>query len=142
MISWFYLRDERKFPVACVAVHLAPGANSIYYAVSTHNPIDPYSRAIARSVALGRLKANYSVIEVPVTGEYLTRREKFRVCKEIVMNNHLPRRTRDAAWGYLLDSPTLPLTNMLAYLLGMRIQRLEVKNEKGGSANSEKNLSE
>lgn len=52
----FYLRDERKTPVACVAYVLESGV--VTFAVSMHNPMDVFKRSTARNKAIGRLNAN------------------------------------------------------------------------------------
>lgn len=48
-----FLRDERNFPVGCIAMH-REGAY-ISYQLATLNPADRFDRKIARQVALGRL---------------------------------------------------------------------------------------
>lgn len=49
----FYLRDKHKFPVACVASTVQ---NSVLnFAISVHNPLDTYSKKIARKIAETRL---------------------------------------------------------------------------------------
>ena len=66
-IAVFYLRDEKKFPVACVAsMVVAEGENQprlVRYAMSVYNHEDrthnakkfPYKRERAKEIALGRL---------------------------------------------------------------------------------------
>jgi len=89
----FYLRDKNNHAVACVASELTK--EGITFAVSTHNPIDPFSKAMAREVAMGRL----------VSGRYYSisagNNVKARLLHQIVMNGHLPNRTRVAAQLWL-----------------------------------------
>jgi hypothetical protein len=47
----FWLRDEEKRPVACVAVEGA------CWALSVHRPSDPFNKALGREWAMGRLQA-------------------------------------------------------------------------------------
>lgn len=50
----FYLRDTNKFPVACVISERFKDYR-VRFAVSTHNPVDRYSKLDARNVAAIRL---------------------------------------------------------------------------------------
>jgi len=51
----YYLRDQQKRPVACIASLRDATTDRVSFAVSTHNPLDPYSRKLGRAIALGRL---------------------------------------------------------------------------------------
>jgi hypothetical protein len=105
-IKFFYLRNERGFPVACIASQFQ-GETHVKYAVSTHNPLDTYSKNRARNIAVGRLAMgtpyssyvkeddkNYSsfVGEVEVSDCI-----KATILEDITCDNYFPQRTRDAA---------------------------------------------
>lgn len=60
----FYIRDEKGFPIACVAAvkgHMngdkPDAADRVAIGISVHNPKDRYDRALGRGIALGRAKA-------------------------------------------------------------------------------------
>jgi hypothetical protein len=54
---FLYLRDGKRFPVACISYHFDPETSTVLYGVSTINPLDRFSfnREVARSLAAGRL---------------------------------------------------------------------------------------
>lgn len=94
-MRWFYLKDENKFPVACVASEL--DEDQVKFAVSTHNPLDPFNREMARKVAIGRLTHNKLVGKVPAVPGI-----KERIVSQIAMDEKLPTRTVKAA-NYWLE---------------------------------------
>jgi hypothetical protein len=51
----FWLRNEHRHPVTCVASKLQ--GDQLTYAVATHNPHDTFNRATGRNKAVGRLNA-------------------------------------------------------------------------------------
>lgn len=57
----FYVRSKRNFPVACVAT--TEFNDEIALDWSTWNPMDEFSKAIAREVAIGRLQRRMSIVE-------------------------------------------------------------------------------
>jgi hypothetical protein len=89
----FYLRDERKFPVACVASELLDGGKTVRFAVATHNPADRFDRVRAREVAAGRLHKSKNIAEIARPEV----RIKAAVVTAIMMDESLSTRTRDAA---------------------------------------------
>jgi hypothetical protein len=93
----FFLHDKKKWPCAFVASDL--GVDGVRFTVSTHNPIDPFSRKIARDVAVGRLySCRYSVI---LAGNNV----KARILQQVAANRFLPTRTRQAAKLWLKNPP-------------------------------------
>lgn len=65
-VRFFYLRDENRFPVACVAHELVDGY--VRYAVSTHNPLDTYNKTMAKHIATSRLKIGSSYSNAVLDG--------------------------------------------------------------------------
>ncbi len=73
-MRFFFVRDEKRFPVACVAYQEAVQSdpfdtsekvNVIHYAFSVHNPADLYDRKRARHIAEQRfLKGKYATLAV------------------------------------------------------------------------------
>lgn len=110
---WFYLRDDKDFPVACVASELDeyPNGEKINFALAIHNPLDNYDRLRARNTALERLSKKR-----PVSRENMSDMEfaqakavhevktiarfgaKEGVLKYLSADGNLPQRVRDAAW--------------------------------------------
>lgn len=107
----FYLRDSKRFPVACIASKLE--GNKLKYALSTHNPRDPYDKAMARNIAETRLALGRVVIErntrkpsFPplqcvggsiLLGDEPTKEIKAKLLQEIATSSKLPQRATDAA---------------------------------------------
>lgn len=54
-IHVFWLRDEHRHPVSCVASKIENGA--VKFAVATHNPHDKFNKKTGRNKAIGRLQA-------------------------------------------------------------------------------------
>ena len=54
----FYIRNDKGFPIACVAVEPGLEDNEGWYAlgISVHNPVDRFNRSMARNIACGRAK--------------------------------------------------------------------------------------
>lgn len=89
----FYLRNSSKFPVACVISERR--GDKIQFAVSTHNPVDRYSRFDARGEACIKIltKDFAEVYIVPGRGE-----TKKSIVKFIAdPSNGYPFRTQEAA---------------------------------------------
>jgi hypothetical protein len=94
----FYLHDARRFPVALVVTDLKMGG--IIFAVSTHNPIDPFDKGIARAVAMGRLVTKGGICIS--AGNNV----KARILERIVADHkEFPARTRKAAQLWLDNPP-------------------------------------
>ncbi len=89
-MRWFYLKDENKFPVACVASEL--DEDKVRFAVSTHNPLDPFNREMARRIAIGRLTHRKFTGEVSATPGI-----KEKIVSYIAQDEKLPTRTVRAA---------------------------------------------
>jgi hypothetical protein len=92
----FYLRDRTGLPVTCVVSGMK--LSGIVFAVSTYNPIDVFSKRIAREVATGRLAKE--------GGEHLCagNNVKQRLVRQIAVNDKLPTRTRLAAKLWLKNA--------------------------------------
>ena len=97
-IRFFYLRDAKKFPVACVATSVVttPGGQYIAFSVATHNPADDYDKQYGRLLAKSRLISQECMVVAADAGA------KTRVIERIAENPYLPARTRSAASGWLL----------------------------------------
>ena len=62
-IKHMFIRDKNKFPVGCLAYYMdVPPERArenreatIYYGVSTYNPVDVFDKGMASRVAAGRL---------------------------------------------------------------------------------------
>ena len=50
-----YIRNKKNFPVACLAYICDKELQTATYAVSVHNPKDPYDRKLAIKIACERL---------------------------------------------------------------------------------------
>lgn len=95
----FFLRDKKKFPVACVVVAKVKGWGILSYAFSTHNPADKYDRRTARDYAFRRL---LSTLPVPCRGTIpMAQGAKTEIIKDIALRNDTPLRTRAAALDWL-----------------------------------------
>lgn len=94
-MRWFYLKDENKFPVACVASELM--GDAVLFAISTYNPLDRFDREMARKVATGRLASKKVLGIVPANEQ----RIKERIVKAIAGNDQIPARTVRAAKYWL-----------------------------------------
>lgn len=94
----WYLRDKNKRPVACVASNLNPTEETVEFAVSTHNPIDPFKRSIGRELAIGRLYSGVTQ-SVEMGPGVMTR------IMDVIRSEpwQYPQRARDAAWLWLRD---------------------------------------
>ena len=94
-IKYFFLRDKKKFPVACIASMREE--NIVRFAVSTHNPTDIFDKDVARRVAEGRLLRNEVVVfHVP----YESKLVRFRMLNVIAGTQNIkviPERAKQAA---------------------------------------------
>lgn len=101
-IRIFFLRDAQRFPVACVASELM--GETVFYAVSTHNPKDKFDRAFARKVALERLAMVGDHVRGPkvVDAVPMEKGVKRAICMDILHKRPLhPQRTREAAQAWV-----------------------------------------
>lgn len=100
-----YIRNEKGFPVACLAYTREDGL--FKYAVSVHNPKDKFDREMARKVAGGRLLKNESssCMGIPLEDEFKDWSTKD--CIQFVMEQFadedymFPTRLQKAAKQYL-----------------------------------------
>jgi len=73
----FYLRNEKGFPVTCVASKLVKkigGEALIYFDFATHNPVDRYKKSKAVEIATERLEKHNRFAVVLQSQEGETRR--------------------------------------------------------------------
>lgn len=54
----FYIRDASGRPIACVAYQPSYDADEVLFAASYLHPNDAFDRALARRIALGRLRTH------------------------------------------------------------------------------------
>ena len=50
-----YLRDSQNRPVGCLAISLDRKRRVLSYQLSVRNPLDTFSKSLARQLAMGRL---------------------------------------------------------------------------------------
>jgi hypothetical protein len=93
----FFLHDKNRLPVTCVVTELK--VSGVLFAVSTYNPIDIFSKRIARDVATGRLVTNGG--SSVSSGKDV----KVRILKAIISDTEMPTRTREAAKLWLKNPP-------------------------------------
>jgi hypothetical protein len=51
-LRYYWLRDEKKNPVACIASRKQNGI--VEFTVAAHNPIDKFNKRLGREIAVGR----------------------------------------------------------------------------------------
>jgi hypothetical protein len=101
-MKFFYLRDENRNPIACVASDYEFDTNMVVFAVSTHNPRDHFSKDIAKQVAAGRLEVNTNwYTHLP-----MKKGIKWDILKHIAFDTSLPAKTRKAATLWLNSHQT------------------------------------
>lgn len=66
MTKFLYVRNSKKFPVACIAYSLDKSNDTITYGLSIYNPSDTFDREMARNVAEGRMLKRGRVIPCQV----------------------------------------------------------------------------
>ena len=59
-----FIRNEKNFPVACLATNVDRVNGSVTYAVSIWNPKDTFSKKLAREIALSRLEKRPHKLDV------------------------------------------------------------------------------
>ena len=101
---FIYLRNEKKTPIACLAVSYNRDSKSVSYGISTQNPKDTFDRTIAKTIATGRLINKPITIdlssETKITAHIITR----RIIENITATNDVPVRTFQAATQWLINS--------------------------------------
>lgn len=63
--SFVYLRDAKRFPVACLALHTTPESVNVHVGVATYNPHDTFNRARARQISAGRMNKKPLIVPMP-----------------------------------------------------------------------------
>lgn len=102
MVRIYWLRNANRQPVACVASEVRQDNEgpTIYFAVSTYNPVDKFDRALGRDIATGRLRKSIDGIPYGINASH-------RIMEEIVSTDFVtyPQRTREAAELWLETHP-------------------------------------
>ena len=99
-----FLRGKANHPVGCIAIDLdflkdRSVPKSIYFQVSTLNPMDSFNRKVARQLAIGRLAESPITIEdIDCTSVHNVIRA---VMEYIAADSTLPKRSRNAAKNWL-----------------------------------------
>lgn len=103
-IRFFYLRDNRQQPVACVAVAFDKDLKQAAYGISVLNPKDRFDRNVARDIAVGRLIRNPNKVNLfcpskDITCHLITE----KIMQDLLMwdSSELPARARKAASQWL-----------------------------------------
>lgn len=106
-IRFVYLRDDKKQPIACLAVALDAETKKVAYGVSVLNPKDHFDRDVARDLAVGRLIRKTKTINLDhptqeINGHYITR----RIMSDLLQCDHeeLPARARKAAKKWISEA--------------------------------------
>jgi hypothetical protein len=96
-VRFMYLRDERRKPVACVAMRR--DGNNVLYQLSTAHPKDQFDKKLARTIAVGRLEDDPVVLnfEEELTSGHLI---SSHVMQD-VLDNSTARRAIDGAKNWL-----------------------------------------
>jgi hypothetical protein len=98
-VTFFFLRDKKKFPVACVAYTYDEKARKIKFGVSTHNPLDEYDKQFGKILAAGRML-------VAPTYENIHGHIKWNIIATVAMGaegkpSPFPSRTKEAATAWV-----------------------------------------
>lgn len=99
-VQVFFMRNEYRAPVVCVAVILnqpKPEASKALFTVAVHNPRDPFDKALARHIAIERLRKYTDIGIVDFGGPGLHR----KIAAYIAKHTSYPQRAREAAGLYL-----------------------------------------
>lgn len=108
-VKLFWLRDEKKFPVACVASTVKDGR--IVVALSVHNPADAFNKLRGRQIALARLEKFHATnTEVEVGTHTFAVSNNQPAPKRVIMSlvhlkQSFPVRVREAASHWLETHP-------------------------------------
>jgi len=104
MIRYFYVRNNDKHPIGCLAMEANSNGRTVSYALSTANPKDDFNKARARSIASARLCDPWQV-EVS--------NKSFHTIMRTIMsdlssfdNSIVPTRIKRAAQKWLAKGPT------------------------------------
>jgi len=99
-MRFYFIRDEKSFPVACIASTIDT-TDRVCYALSIYNPKDEFDRARARDIAANRLRKGKFFGTTPNV-----RGIKERVMMSIRDNSGIPERVREAARLWLSKATT------------------------------------
>lgn len=97
----FFLRDAKKFPVACVASRLNATKALVEFTISVRNPLDEFNRQRGRKIAEDRLTLNKGLHWVG----FRPKQAKKDVLTLIASMTTLPVRVREAAKYQLTQLP-------------------------------------
>jgi hypothetical protein len=103
-MRFFYLRDKQRRPVALVATDKsALSEGYIRFTVATWNPIDCYSKEMARTIVQGRLALG-RYVELDIV-PHIKREIINYIANYDFHGGHFPGRTRKAAKLWLENHP-------------------------------------
>ena len=88
-----YVRDKKKFPVACVA--FTTNGTELNYGYSVYNPVDKFDKKQARDFALDRLSNKTIKAELPENSTRETLLED--IFATVASNADLPHKIRKHA---------------------------------------------
>jgi hypothetical protein len=103
--KYVYLRNEKCFPVACMAYRYDRSTGHFVYGLSVHNPLDKFERATSRKIALGRLEKDPMKFSAPCN--FPLPQALSLVITEISNNTRSPKRLQKAAKQYLNHKKSL-----------------------------------
>jgi len=102
----FYLRNRDRFPVACIASRKVKG-DVVEFAMSIHNPVDKYNKALGRQLAKGRLLEGKAIASVRAPF-------KANVVRMIAEMPDLPNRVRKVANQWIKDNDAISAIELIA----------------------------
>lgn len=94
--SFAYLRDSKKFPVACLAIQTTEGSREAKVQFAVYNPHDLFDRKKAREIATGRLVKHPYTVALPSEDCHLSFIIDQFVASLKTNNKHLPSRLAEA----------------------------------------------
>ena len=104
---YMYLRDQNKFPVACVAYLIDRNDNKANYGIATFNPDDKhvtFDRTFLREIAVGRLALYRKIAHYPSKQYNSLAQINVAIVQAISKERELPKRTRKAVDLWLQDA--------------------------------------
>jgi len=109
-LSFLYLRDENRFPVACVAIEVEDSLTAYKFATSTVNPLDrnKFSKILAKQIAVGRLDKKPICAEITTPQEDLTFGSLADEVVAFIARNAPGRITRNAAKNWIREHGPKP----------------------------------
>lgn len=90
-----YLRDKKRQGIGCIAMRVVKHEARIEYQLSVLNPLDHFSKPVARELAIGRLLSRPLAVSLPYSPT--THDISEAVMEAIKCGRGLPTRARKAA---------------------------------------------